>query len=191
MRTVYSKSGTPRSAGFNLIEAAIVLGIVGLIVGGIWAAAGSAYENMRQQNASKQLLALVQGIRGFYAQNPSDVVNENITQLFELGVLPADMVVDTAGVKALRHQWGGAVTIESDNAGGIAAFRVNFLNMKRDVCRNFLTRSVNVAKNSGLLSVGNDAGATSVDFQADAGATLLNVDCPEDADPWFLFSLRG
>src|SRR5450755_2463049 len=50
-----------KQSGFNLIEAAIVLGIVGLIVGGIWAAAGAAYEGMRQQNASKQLLSLVQG----------------------------------------------------------------------------------------------------------------------------------
>ena len=53
-------------AGFNLIEAAIVLGIVGLIVGGIWAAASSAYENMRQQTASKQLLSLVGNIRNYY-----------------------------------------------------------------------------------------------------------------------------
>lgn len=33
--------------GFNLIEAAIVLGIVGLVVGGIWVAATSVYANLR------------------------------------------------------------------------------------------------------------------------------------------------
>src|SRR5437867_1361141 len=100
---------TPKThqAGFNLIEAAIVLGIVGLIVGGIWAAASSAYENMRQQSGSKQLLSLVQNIRGFYAQGPIDVIDNNLTNLYNLGLLPSDMVIQNGSAFYLRHPWGG------------------------------------------------------------------------------------
>jgi type II secretory pathway pseudopilin PulG len=180
-----------RRAGFNLIEAAIVLGIVGLIVGGIWAAAGAAYENMRQQNASKQLLALVQGIRGFYAQSPTDVIETDIGKLNDLGVLPADMVIDAGGVKSLRHQWGGAVTIEDTTATySIASFKVNFLNMKKDACRNFLTRSANVARGSGLLVV-NSGSSTVLDLMANSSDINTDVTCQDNATPYFVFSLRG
>jgi len=37
--------------GFNLIEAAIVLGIVGLVLGGIWIAASSVMERQRESRA--------------------------------------------------------------------------------------------------------------------------------------------
>ncbi|MBI3419682.1 MAG: hypothetical protein HY053_06085 [Proteobacteria bacterium] len=184
-------------AGFNLIEAAIVLGIVGLIVGGIWAAAGAAYENMRQQNASKQLLALVQGIRGFYAQNPSDQIDENINNLHSLGVLPSDMLVDNGGAKALRHPWGGAVTLNDTTATyGIASFKITFESMKSDVCRNFLTRASNVARGSGLLLVDSGAGGTGgsgdvLNLIADSNQVNTAVTCTDQAAPFFVFSLRG
>ena len=185
------KTRASRRAGFNLIEAAIVLGIVGLIVGGIWAAAGAAYENMRQQNASKQLLALVQGIRGFYAQSPTDVVETDLGKLNDLGVLPADMVVDSGGTKSMRHQWGGSVTIEDTTATyNIASFQVSFHDMKKDACRNFLTRSANVARGSGLLVV-NSGGAEVLNFIANSSDVNTNVTCNDGATPAFVFSLRG
>lgn len=43
--------------GFNLIEAAIVLGVVGLVIGGIWVAAAAVQSNLREADASKGLLA--------------------------------------------------------------------------------------------------------------------------------------
>jgi type II secretory pathway pseudopilin PulG len=182
-----------RNKGFNLIEAAIVLGIVGLIVGGIWAAAGSAYENMRQQSASKQLLALVQGIRGFYAQNPSDAVETNVNTLASLGVLPADMVVvNASGTKELRHAWGGGVTITDTTATyGIASFGVTFTNMKADVCKNFITRSANVARGSGLLVVNSGTGEY-MNLIANSSQIVTTVpNCTDTGTPMFAFSLRG
>jgi type II secretory pathway pseudopilin PulG len=179
-------------AGFNLIEAAIVLGIVGLIVGGIWAAAGSAYENMRQQNASKQLLSLVQGIRGFYAQNPSDVVETNIANLASLGVLPSDMVViDGTGSKSLRDAWGGSVTLD-DGITGTASFTVTFNNMKADVCKNFITRVANVARGSGLLVVSTGTGGEYLNLVLNSSQVNTTTPaCTDQGSPFFVFSLRG
>jgi type II secretory pathway pseudopilin PulG len=183
----------PRSdAGFNLIEAAIVLGIVGLIVGGIWAAASSAYENMRQQSASKQLLSLVQNIRGFYAQGPIDVIDNNLTNLYNLGLLPSDMVIQNGTAFYLRHPWGGNVSIEDGGINGYSSFRVTFQDMKVDVCRNFLSRNANAARGSGLLVVSNGT-AEVLNLISNSSDVVNSVQCgtSNGQAPYFIFSLRG
>ncbi|MGB4102270.1 MAG: hypothetical protein WBK91_10250, partial [Alphaproteobacteria bacterium] len=60
-----------KNKGFNLIEAAIVLGIVGLVVGGIWVAATSVYANLRSKRATDELLAVAQNVRALYATSSS------------------------------------------------------------------------------------------------------------------------
>src|SRR5262245_10667641 len=81
-----------------------------------------------------------------------DQFDENITNLFRLGVLSSDMLVDSGGTKTLRHPWGGAVVLnDTTSTYGVASFKVTFDGMKSDVCRNFLTRASNVARGSGLL----------------------------------------
>ncbi|HVY13094.1 MAG TPA: hypothetical protein VHB73_05980 [Alphaproteobacteria bacterium] len=179
-------------AGFNLIEAAIVLGIVGLIVGGIWAAAGAAYENMRLQNASKQLLALVGGIRGFYAQNPTDVVDTNIDNLYGFGILPADMVVVNGTTHELRHPWGDSVTIATTTLGG-SAFTISYTGMKADSCKNFVTRVGNVARGSGLLIASPDGSAEWLNLYNDPAQTNSTVPACDanGGSPSFTFSVRG
>ncbi len=185
-----------KQAGFNLIEAAIVLGIVGLIVGGIWAAAASAYENMRQQAASKNLLSLAQNIRGFYAQNPSDTIDTDVENLFSLGLLPADMVVGSTGAHTLRHQWGGAVTLSDTSSSGLASFSITFTKMNSEACRNFIMRNSNAARGSGLLVVGTDAGVV-MDLANNSSATTdissVNTRCGSTTqkDVYFTFGLRG
>jgi hypothetical protein len=144
------------NAGFNLIEAAIVLGIVGLIVGGIWAAAGSAYENMRLQNASKSLLSLVQGVRSAFANSPSGVVDVNVGTLANMGVIPSDMLSVVNGTPTIIHQWSGTVTTDAPDAsttGGVPAFTLIYNAVKLDSCNNLATRVANTARGSGLLLI--------------------------------------
>ena len=59
MRLVTSRPRSPHtlnSSGFNLIESAIVLGIVGLVIGGIWVAAESVTANNRRQEYQKTIV---------------------------------------------------------------------------------------------------------------------------------------
>lgn len=177
-------------AGFNLIEAAIVLGIVGLIVGGIWAAASSAYENMRQQTASKQLLALVQGIRGYYAQAGTDTFDTNASNIVNLGLAPNDMVINAGGTPSLRHQWGSTVTFTATAVTNYATFGIVFNNLKREQCANLLSRVANAARGSGLLVVTNGT-ANVLDLSTNSSNTLAaGATCAANASPEFVFSLR-
>ena len=53
--------------GFTLTEIAIVLGIIGLILGAIWVAAAAVYNNMRVATANTELLQITQAMRAMYA----------------------------------------------------------------------------------------------------------------------------
>ena len=53
--------------GFSLIEAAIVLGIIGLVIGGIWVAASSAVESKRISDTLLGTTQLIANLRAQYA----------------------------------------------------------------------------------------------------------------------------
>jgi hypothetical protein len=179
-------------AGFNLIEAAIVLGIVGLIVGGIWAAAGSAYENMRQQNASKSLLSLVQGVRGAYANAPQGAVDVDVESLASMGVIPSDMLTQSGSNVTITHQWSGTVTTADASAVGQPAFNLTYNNIKSDSCNNLATRVANTARSSGLLLiyVGSNLWLNLINDPSNSPAGAPNCASGGD-DITFTFSIRG
>ena len=61
--------------GFNLIEAAIVLGVVGLVIGGIWVAAASLKQRWFEQQFMEGLLVLAQNAQKYLSErNDCNVV---------------------------------------------------------------------------------------------------------------------
>lgn len=67
--------------GFTLTEAAIVLGIVGLILGAIWAAAASVYQNMKINDAEKGITLTAQQVHAMFAgsNNTGTAADTDIT----------------------------------------------------------------------------------------------------------------
>ncbi len=84
--------------GFNLIEAAIVLGVVGLVIGGIWVAAASVNENMKISRTEGAILQIMTGLRQKFSRNdwpglglpPDDYELWDYVEPMEL--LPADFI---------------------------------------------------------------------------------------------------
>jgi len=106
--------------GFSLIESAIVLGIVGLVLGGIWSAA--AYVGTRQKISSmaQNVVFIGQNIRQLY--NGQSMMGVTIDDLIQMSVIPADMVQGTMAVTP----WGRSISIyEAGNGGVIFEVRVN------------------------------------------------------------------
>lgn len=185
-------------AGFNLVEAAIVLGIVGLIIGGIWAAAAAVYENWRAGKGNQQLLQIVQNVRSLYA-NQGTFGTPSVLQLNQAGVFPMEMRRSGSSVvdSLLDHPWstGGA-------AGGCAGtvcvaagasgqeFGVTFGGLPREACINMITRSSQQTGQIGLLQVGGidlRNATTAVDVASAA------AQCPNAAanNITWTFRLRG
>jgi type II secretory pathway pseudopilin PulG len=84
-----------RTRGFSLTEIAIVLGVAGIVIGGIWTIARSAMESMRVQEAEQELTIVVQNIRDYYAGQagiPSNSPDMITAQLAAAGVFPGHML---------------------------------------------------------------------------------------------------
>jgi len=99
---------------FSLIEAAIVLALVGVVLGGIWVAASSTSENRKIARFSEQMLVTIQNIRAAYrAVNVSsdvwltDFANNGVDQIANMGFAPADMLSGTR----LVDPWGNQVVV--------------------------------------------------------------------------------
>jgi len=98
------KNALVSNVGFNLIEAAIVLGIVGLVIGGVWVAASSAYSSLRVKTASEQILAIGQNVRSTYASATRDAAALTTGQAITAGLIPSNML---ATATTARTPWGG------------------------------------------------------------------------------------
>lgn len=62
MQDLYFSSATHKK-GFSLVEAAIVLGVVGLVIGGIWVAASAVQSTYKNNEVATAVLQLSKGIQ--------------------------------------------------------------------------------------------------------------------------------
>lgn len=149
------------SRGFSLIEAAIILGVIGLIVGAVWVVGSKVQRSTEITAAGQQLQIIVDNVRGLYlnqqqmtVDNTQATVNgaacgaANFTsRLSCLGVFPDDM---TGGPgNPAYHVWdqataGGSVVVRprATNLTIVASdsFGVQFLNLPPDVCTEMASR---------------------------------------------------
>jgi hypothetical protein len=93
-----SRYRKPPTCGFSLAEAAIVLGVIGLIIGGVWMIIGPVMATIRVHEAEEDLRVVVQNIRDYYAGRagmPSNRTDMITAQLANTGVFPNNMLRST------------------------------------------------------------------------------------------------
>ena len=189
-------------SGFTLIEAAIVLAIIGLVAGGIWVAASSVYENLRTARASEQLLASVQQIRSLHATQGTISTASTLTEdLAKARVFPQDMFADAADVTP-ANPWQGDVFIF-----GVAAitgnlgpgFWVVYNGLPKSSCIDMVARNTGQGRDTGMVGVniGSSAvsaapaglGSTTAPVTVTAAAQACSADTNNSVG--FLFRLKG
>ena len=101
-----------RKGGFNLIESAIVLGVVGLVIGGIWVAAAAVNEEWKASKTTEDIAVVVRKIQDLISFADAAAVGYEVTitaTIRDAGIFPSDWVVGSS----VKNDFRGAVTIIS------------------------------------------------------------------------------
>lgn len=164
------------AVGFTLTEIAIVLGIIGLILGAIWVAAAAVYNNMRVGTASTELLQITQAVRAMYATSstvdPGADMPGNPTYL-HAGVFPTS-ALNTAvpsTATAAYNPWNGNIYI-SRATFNIAndSFAIAFDAIPSNACITLLTSSTGQGRDPGMFGAFGQAAGSAI--SATPGTTL-------------------
>jgi len=196
-----------RQRGFSLIELAIALGVAGLIVGGIWAAAGAAYETHRVNQTVDQVRQIVENVRGRYAtasQLPNNFY-DGFTQLVAAADLfPAETRLDPTRNPAtctvgnpcyFANPWssdgvgarcnGGTICISANQPFGGANilplynFTLMLRNLPQQACIKVGSALMNLSTDIGLVAVGTDTADNTPPANSTNVATVawFNANC--------------
>jgi len=150
--------------GFTLIEIAIVLTIVGLVIGGIWLAAATVLNNNKTAELSRQVIQIVQNTKGLFTNqtgaNPTGGFNQ--AAAISAGVFPGGMVINGTNV---RHPFAttlttSSVTLERQGANAIdltVGSTTAGLGLPQSACIDLVSRIATAENFSryGLTKVGN------------------------------------
>ena len=157
-----------RRRGFTLTEIAIVLGIVGLILGAIWVAAAAVYNNLRISHANTEILQIAQGVRSLYAGSSNDT-GLTTDNLVCAKVVPSDMVNGACGAGTLLDPWPqGATTVLVPVAGD--SFTIEMTQVPPASCINLLMAVAGPSRDPGLFYAGSAVAAGTAEPSAPAFA---------------------
>jgi prepilin-type N-terminal cleavage/methylation domain-containing protein len=166
--TQFKNVSQRRRRGFTLTEAAIVLGIVGLVLAAVWVAASAVYNNMRISQATQQILMIAQAVRSMHATQTS--ITMTTADAVNAGIIPKDMC-DNASCATPRNPWRGGVIVQNN---GTDAFDIIYSGLPTSACVDLLTRNTGQGRDSGMVgavgaSSGNATGSTTTSFPVAIG----------------------
>jgi prepilin-type N-terminal cleavage/methylation domain-containing protein len=104
-------------SGFTLTELAIVLSVIGLILGAIWAAAAEVYTNRRISKAAEEVLSVVNSVRATYgAKGAIGGSSRDLTAAgINFGWFPVDMIQSVTCVDGVNPcpvtPWGSGMMV--------------------------------------------------------------------------------
>jgi len=185
---------------FSLLEFAIVLAIMGIVLGALWGVVAIVNENTKRGQMADQVALMVMNIRSFYAgrtflaDQAGNIDAVNVTNyLLHQGVLPAEQNRDrTLGTWVADHPWGrrsatgaalpaGGVAVSGRDSGGgnisNRAFMIELRGLKFSSCVAMVSKLAGSLP-TGLLEIDINLAALVVPFTADKAANT----CAAGAD---------
>ncbi|MCL2468990.1 MAG: prepilin-type N-terminal cleavage/methylation domain-containing protein [Alphaproteobacteria bacterium] len=151
-----SKPFYRRMRGFTLTEAAIVLGVVGVLLAAIWVAAAALYSSSRISTSGKQILQIAQATRVMHALTQSVDPALTAADLAKAGAIPRDLVQTSTDPIQIINIWDGAVEVVAANhqSGPNRAFTVTFKKVPREACSQLLMWQTGRDRDPGLFEAG-------------------------------------
>lgn len=157
----FSRINKAGRRGFNLIEAAIVLGVIGLVIGGIWVAAAAVQANLRKADASKGLIQIVQNVRNlYYGQSPTGTADVAITtELINARAIPGDFISGTLA----RNPFNGSVVVNLDPVN--SEIDIVYQAVPRDACIDLTSKNTNISTGMGLTAIRIDNNGSPASYE--------------------------
>jgi len=145
------RTASAKTKGFTLVEIAIVLGIIGLILGAVWTAASSVYANQRNTNANTAILTIAQGIRTLEATSSTVGTAGDLTSsMITAGVIPGNLV---SGTTAIAPYPGSTLKIMT-LAAADQSFTIEINKVPQAGCIALASTVAGTNRDPGLTSVG-------------------------------------
>lgn len=156
-----------KTKGFTLTEAAIVLGALGLLLGGVWAAAGSVWDSYRLRRVEEDLFQTVQNVQNHYAQMGQLPAGGELTQELDddaRRLFPVSMRLNKATHRGdINHELatiaGGSFKVFRDTS---FQFRTEISGLNKDSCMNLLMRFPVLLPELGVRGLSADGGTATV-----------------------------
>lgn len=94
--SAYNPPTRPEEGGFNLIESAVILAVIGLVVGGIWVAASALSQSRKKAELQSAIPLMVDGTRALFTNqmwptNPAGQTDITAT-LIASGKIPGSLL---------------------------------------------------------------------------------------------------
>ncbi len=138
--------------GFNLIEAAIVLGVIGLVLGGIWISANALRTRMQMADIQSMVVTARAGAQNLFRSQCLSA--SNLTDTLHLaGLVPASSY--DAGNVAVSLPWTGSY-MQYLTGGGVSCteeFWVDMYNLPVSPCIELVSRISSAVPPGDLLDI--------------------------------------
>ena len=131
-----AKTSASLRRGFTLTEAAIVLGLMGVVVGAIFAALPSVYRRHQLEVAVNQVWQIAGNVRSIYTGRSNVNYPDTVAEQVAASLYPQDMLSGGNPV----GPWNSAVSISfpARIAGQAQLFDINFIVIDNAQCIEFL-----------------------------------------------------
>lgn len=122
--------------GFSLIEAAIVLGIAGLVIAGIWLAATSVSDNLKTSSLITGLMAITRNTQLTFSRNDAQSLGNNVditSALINASAFPSDWVSGNT----VKHPFAGGLNVSNWTSTGTPLFGIYMNGISAQTCIKF------------------------------------------------------
>lgn len=156
-----------RAGGFSLTEMAIVLGIVSLILGGLWSAGRLVQQSQRVSETAKRVTLILHGLREVFGVYPAGAIDfsdaSTLQGVLTANIIPSDMIGTPNDPSSLQHAWGSPFALSSSPCAGQAAtstecVALTFSDLPQGACLEFVTRLTGPDADSLFDSISNGSG---------------------------------
>jgi prepilin-type N-terminal cleavage/methylation domain-containing protein len=131
--------GQKKKRGFSLVEIAITLAVVAGVIGGIWAAMASFYEDYKVNKTIEGNTTIVKNTQSLFSFSTAKQTGYELNPiLIAAGLIPKDWVRNAT---TIVHPFGGGFQVANLGAGG---FNINIYGLKRSVCVKLVVKESSI-----------------------------------------------